>query len=53
VFDEHPIKVIDPAYRGPATLIIGWYNSASVERVPVASGSDYVILQTPIRVEDK
>jgi 4-amino-4-deoxy-L-arabinose transferase-like glycosyltransferase len=53
VSDRHLIKVIDPAYRGPATLIVGWYNSASVERVPVNSGGDSVTLAVPVRVEEK
>ncbi len=52
VTDQHAIKVVDPAYRGPATLIVGWYNSATVERVPVKRGSDYVTLSVPVRVEN-
>lgn len=47
------IKVVDPAYRGPATLIVGWYNSATVERVPVQGGGDYVTLSVPVRIEDQ
>jgi 4-amino-4-deoxy-L-arabinose transferase-like glycosyltransferase len=53
VADPHRIKVVDPAYRGPATLIVGWYNSASVERVPVSSGGDFVTLTVPVRVENQ
>ena len=53
VSDEHTIKVVDPAYRGPATLIVGWYNSATVERIPVRSGGDFVTLAVPVRVEDR
>jgi hypothetical protein len=53
VGDQHAIKIVDPAYLGPATLIVGWYNSASVERVPVNSGGDYVPLTAPVRVEDQ
>ena len=53
VIDPHLIEIVDPAYRGPATLIVGWYNSASVERVPVKSGGDYVTLSVPVRVEEK
>jgi hypothetical protein len=53
VSDRHTIKVVDPAYRGPATLIGGWYNSASVERVPVTGGGDYVTLAVPVQVEEK
>lgn len=51
--DPHQVTVVDPAYRGPATLIVGWYNSASVQRVPVTTGGDYVTLNVPVRVEDK
>ena len=47
------IKVVDPAYRGPATLIVGWYNSASVERVLVNGGGDFVTLIVPVRVENQ
>jgi uncharacterized membrane protein len=47
------IKVVDPAYRGPATLIVGWYNSASVERVLVQGGGDFVTFAVPVRVEEK
>jgi 4-amino-4-deoxy-L-arabinose transferase-like glycosyltransferase len=53
VTDRHAIKVVDPAYRGPATLIVGWYNSATIERAPVNSGGDYVRLTTPVRVENQ
>ena len=51
--DSHVIKVVDPAYRGPATLIVGWYNSASVERAPVQGGGDYVTLSALVRVDEK
>jgi hypothetical protein len=51
--DSHLIKVVDPAYRGPATLIVGWYNSASVKRVPVQGGGDFVTLAVPVRVADQ
>jgi hypothetical protein len=53
VIDNHSIEVVDPAYRGPATLIVGWYNSATIERVPVRSGGDFVTLSAPVRVEDQ
>ncbi len=53
VIDNHAIKIVDPAYRGPATLIVGWYNSATIERVPVNSGGDFVTLSMPVRVEEK
>ncbi len=53
IADRHALKVVDPAYRGPATLIIGWYNSATIERVKTIAGDDHVTLQTPITVTNK
>jgi hypothetical protein len=53
VADSHFIGVVDPAYRGPAVLIIGWYNSATIERVPVRGGGDFVTLSVPVRVENQ
>jgi hypothetical protein len=53
VTDDRALKVVDPAYRGPATLIVGWYNSATIERVPLSSGGGFVTLTTPVRVEEK
>ena len=48
--DAHALKLVDTTYRGPATLIIGWYNSASVGRVPVTTGGDFVTLTTAVEV---
>ena len=53
ISDRHTLKIVDPTYRGPVTLIVGWYNSATIVRVPVKGGGDFVTLATPIRVEDK
>ena len=53
VIDNHAIDVVDPLYRGPATLIVGWYNSATIERIPARSGGDFVTLSVPVRVEDQ
>ncbi|MBI5567363.1 MAG: glycosyltransferase family 39 protein [Chloroflexi bacterium] len=53
VTDVHALKLVDATYRGPATLIIGWYNSASVVRVPVATGGDFVTLNAPVEVQDR
>jgi uncharacterized membrane protein len=50
--DSHLIKVVDPAYYGPAMLIVGWYNSATIARVPVSSGGDFVTLAVPVHVEN-
>jgi hypothetical protein len=53
VVDRHALKVVDPAYRGPATLIVGWYNSATIERVQTITGDDHVTLQTPMQVTEQ
>lgn len=53
VEDDHALTLVDTTYRGPATLIIGWYNSASVVRVPVTTGGDFVKIDAPITVEDQ
>lgn len=53
ISDHHGLTIVDPTYRGPAMLIVGWYNSATVVRVPVKGGGDFVTLAMPIRVEDK
>jgi len=52
VSDRHDISVVDPAYHGPATLIVGWYNSATIGRAPVSSGGDFVTLAVPVQVEN-
>lgn len=53
VADVHTLKVVDATYRGPATLIVGWYNSASVVRMPASTGGDFVALTTPVEVVAK
>jgi len=53
VTDDHSLTVVDPDYRGPAALIVGWYNSATIERVPVRSGGDSVKLSAPVSIEEK
>ncbi len=53
VTDTHALTVVDTTYRGPATLIVGWYNSASVVRVPVSTGGDFVMLNTLVEVQDR
>ncbi len=51
--DRHALTVVDATYRGPAMLIVGWYNSATIARVQVLGGGDFVTLATPIRVDEK
>ncbi|HZY45922.1 MAG TPA: hypothetical protein VFF70_14375, partial [Anaerolineae bacterium] len=53
IADRHTLKVVDPAYHGPATLIVGWYNSATIERVKTITGADHIILQSPLTVNDQ
>ncbi len=53
VIDMHSLNVVDTTYRGPATLIVGWYNSASVVRVPASTGGNFVTLNTPVEVQDR
>ena len=53
VADAHALQIVDAVYRGPATLIVGWYNSASIARVAVVSGGDFVKLEAPVTVEDR
>lgn len=42
--DAHMLTFNDPAYAGPATLIVGLYESATVTRVGTAQGEDHVAL---------
>jgi hypothetical protein len=53
VADTHALTLVDTTYRGPARLIVGWYNSASVVRVPAATGGDFVMLNTPVEVVEQ
>ena len=53
VEDNHALTLVDTTYRGPATLIVGWYNSASVVRVPVAAGGDFVALTPLVEVVER
>jgi hypothetical protein len=53
VADAHTLKVVDATYRGSATLIVGWYNSASVARVPASTGGDSVALTASITVVER
>jgi len=48
--DEHTLTFSDPAYAGPATLILGLYDSATVTRVGTAQGQDHVALPQTIVV---
>jgi hypothetical protein len=53
IADPHAIRIVDPSYRGPATLIVGWYNSATIERLKTNDDEDHIALQTSIHITDK
>ncbi len=50
IADAHSLTFGDPAYTGPATLIVGLYNSATVARVGTSQGQDHVVLPADIVV---
>ncbi|MEE8389169.1 MAG: glycosyltransferase family 39 protein [Anaerolineae bacterium] len=50
IVDSHTLAFSDLAYTGPATLIVGLYDSATVTRVGTAQGQDHVALPEAIVV---
>jgi hypothetical protein len=50
IADEHTLTFNDPAYGGPATLIVGLYDSETVTRVPAETGLDHVVLAVRVNV---
>jgi hypothetical protein len=50
IADRHTLAFTDPAYSGPATLIVGLYDSETVTRVPAETGLDHVVLAARIDV---
>jgi len=50
VVDAHTLTFSDAAYTGPATLIVGLYDSATVTRVGTAQGQDHVALPEEVVV---
>ncbi len=50
IVDAHTLTFGDVAYTGPAKLIVGLYDSATVTRVSTAEGQDHVALQIEIVV---
>jgi hypothetical protein len=44
IADPHTLTFGDPVYTGPATLIVGLYDSATVTRVGTSQGLDHVVL---------
>jgi hypothetical protein len=51
IVDVHALTFGDPAYVGPATLIVGLYDSATVTRVGTSQGQDHVVLPVEIVVD--
>ena len=52
IVDRHAVGLSDEGYRGPATLLVGWYDSATIERVLTGEGTDSVTLAIPVTVVD-
>ena len=46
--DTHTLTFHDTTYTGPATLIVGLYDSMTVTRVGTAQGQDHVTLPVAI-----
>jgi hypothetical protein len=42
--DVHTLVFSDAGYSGPATLIVGLYDSATVTRVGTEQGQDHIVL---------
>ncbi|MDY7077717.1 MAG: glycosyltransferase family 39 protein [Chloroflexota bacterium] len=53
IVDEHTLAFGDPAYTGPATLILGLYDSATVTRVNTVQGQGYIVLPEGIVVSER
>jgi len=53
IADAHTLTFSDPAYSGPARLIVGLYDSATVTRVPTAQGQDHVALPEVVTVTSR
>ncbi len=53
IADTHTLTFGDPAYVGPATLIVGLYDPATVARVGTSQGQDHVVLPADVVVEQK
>jgi len=51
IADAHRLTFGDPAYTGPATLIVGLYDSETVTRVGTSQGQDYVVLPVDVVVQ--
>ncbi|MBI3287416.1 MAG: glycosyltransferase family 39 protein [Chloroflexi bacterium] len=51
IADPHPLAIVDPNYQGPATLIVGLYDSDTLIRVPLRGGGDAFSLPTSILIE--
>lgn len=50
IADAHTLAFSDPAYAGPARLIVGLYDSATVTRLGAAQGQDHVVLPPEVVV---
>ncbi len=51
ILDLHAMTFYDPAYTGPATIVVGMYDPGdSATRVPTELGNDYVVLPITLDV---
>ena len=49
--DQHDMIIKDSAHRGPTRIVVGLYESATVERVRHDGGADHLLLPSEILVE--
>ena len=50
IADAHTLTFGDAVYTGPAMLIVGLYDSATVTRVGTSQGQDHVVLSAEVVV---
>lgn len=48
--DRHELTFLDPAYTGPARLVVGLYDPATIERVLTGEGPDHAVVPVEIEV---
>src|SRR5690606_10035732 len=50
VEDRHELTFLDPAYTGPARLVVGLYDPVTIERVLTDAGPDHAVVPVEIEV---
>ncbi len=51
IVDPHLLQFHDPGYRGPATLAVGLYDPASLQRLATPQGQDHVALPSVVTLQ--